>query len=558
MRELNRKGLLDPFQRSSRDPVKGLNADVENIMNLEELQRTFNNWDSINPNLRKEIMDFLDPSRIRDAQTRLRYFAILLNAPGGDPTQALARLKRLKAGTATKTEILAELDARIDDLGAQLSRGRSSSSTLLEPIARERSALLLERNLLDLGDQIEIRGIFTSNAHNQYYRNKGYHPNSAADTFSVDIVAKPGSDISICRGSFAGAATASNLVGGFLTFCRQGNYIDAPSFGSNLAAPVDVTTASPARAGTSRISSFTLEPNQIFTLDQNGPVTYNGFGQTGSGGIGGGVEFMGDRRGGRVTTSGLRASVRPPVCIRRPGTNCDRIFSLQERVRGGGLTSASGPALNESLREVNDLIASMSADARRAIDGIDGQFFEASVTTLYNNNPDLISALNLKRELELKIEALPSARPGQRFPLDAESRRLAEYSDDARQRSSSFGRAIEDDTDFNSIKAKLEDYIRSHQNAPSIVDYRSTQTTLTRSFSRLSASDAVTDPLGKIYSVTQNIGRMDDAFLGVRGIVGGAAGAIDGVRGLTPAQIRELRNMLTRGFPGRVEFAPIP
>ncbi len=551
IRELNRRGLADPFQRT--DNVNGLSADVENAMNLEDLARVYRQWDGVSPGLKNDIFNFLDG--VTDLKTRQRYFAILINANNGNPTEVLSRLRRLKANPNSKAQILRELDAQIGELGNRLNSdpGRNFS---LEDVARARSALLVERTLIDEGDNLEIVGIFSSNAHNQYYSGLGYNPNSAGNTFSLDVKPRQGSELRLCRGSFAGRATSSNLVGGFFTFCRDMGYIDTPSFGNNLAAPRDTTTRSAARQGTSRISAFGFDDSQTITLGQNGPVRYSGYGQEGSGGVGGAIEFFGDRRRSRLTTANLQASVRNPVCIRRAGSNCEKIFEIQERIRAGDLTASSGPQLQQARRDLNTLIEGMLPEARRAVDNIDNFPFETNVDVLFDNNPELISALNLRREIELKEAALGNARTGQRFPLDEESAQFARYTDESRGLGQNF--TLEGTDSFNQVRAKLESVLAEARNSSAVRAYNTSRGEIARDFGRLAVTENAADPVGELYSVTQRLGRMDDAYNGIRGLAGGLSRTIDRNPNLTATQIGELRRLINQTLPGNTDFGPLP
>ncbi len=125
-------------------------------------------------------------------------------------------------------------------------------------------------------------------------------------------------------------------------------------------------------------------------------------------------------------------------------------------------------------------------------------------------------------------------------------------------RSSAFRTAVKGETDFTSIKSQLEAFVRNNQNAPSVLAYKAERDALSSSFGRLAVSDSVADPVEEIYNVNQRIGRLDDAFLGVRGIAGSVSGTIDSIPNLTSNQILELRGILQRGFPGRIDYGPLP
>jgi hypothetical protein len=300
----------------------------------------------------------------------------------------------MEAGTeAQKRQVMQELEAEILGLSEQM-RSRQIFDLQGVNLGAQRSSLMMQRTLFDLGDEVQIDRIFSSTAYNATARGE---PHSLGDAFNLDIKVV-GSNVSVCRGSLATATSMSGLAGGFSTICRKGGYIDNQIASDVLAAPR--SAADGELGGYSRFNRFDLPSGTEVSLGRNGPVNYTFNGSEGTGGNGGGVEFFFSRSTTPLQPSQVSQSVRTPSCVSTPGSACSQIFEIQAGIRIDALPGATARAsLEQSATRTDGIISSLSqnADLLRA-----GESPAQALVRVEREQTELMSALNLRREIELK------------------------------------------------------------------------------------------------------------------------------------------------------------
>lgn len=359
---------------------------------------------------------------LRSEQEKKRYLAILLNAPESSVAETLARLKSFKniSTDSLRVDFFKKLDTKIAGVSNELEATAKLPASVertekMAALARQRSALLQERTLLDAGDNFEITNIFSARASNQNYIDKNYSPHSLDGSFSVDIKIKNRADV--CRGSYAGAGSAaSNLTGNFLTICRETGYNDRSNLQRNLAAPGDRTREGKATFGYERFNRFELRKGDEITLGLNGPVTYTDEGMLGTGGLGGGVELFTYRSPRNpIDLDRLQSSVRVPSCSR---ADCDKLFDIQERIRPSNLANQSSPDrfLDQAARETNGALREMQPRIDNYVNSL-SQAPDPNLTRFREEFSEVRTAFGIKREIELKRGIRPGA-------LDAETQAL--------------------------------------------------------------------------------------------------------------------------------------
>lgn len=355
-------------------------------------------FDSWSPEMRAQVSELLGQVQ---GQERRRYLAMLLNAqPANDPSRTLSRIRRMKSGDANvQTQVMQELDAQIEALAEQM-RGRNIADLQGVNLGAQRSALMMERTLYDLGDEVEIQRIFSTDAYNDVARAAGREPHSLSGSFNVDIKVT-GDNVSVCRGSMATASALSPLAGGFTTICRRGGYIDNFTASDVLAAPR--SAADGDLGGYSRFNRFDIEPGTEVSMGRNGPVAYTFNGAEGTGGNGGGVEFFFSRSQTPLDPSDLSVSVRIPTCQGGAGTRCAQILDIQSQVRVDdlrGVLNQDGPTRLASATTRTDTLVRELANEADLLSA--GETAAQALRRLERENPELLSALNLRRELDLK------------------------------------------------------------------------------------------------------------------------------------------------------------
>lgn len=569
LRQLDDLDLSSVLRRADGDDIAGaLDAAAEARRTQEDLARRFDGWDALDPAIRRQVTDFL--GSVTDVEKRRQYLAILINArkyhspalPGAaiDPTGALERLRRFNssdpATRLSRDDYILELDRQMADLNARI---RTATGTELENLTQARSALVVERMLIENGDRISIQSVYSANAHNAWFegRRAGNHGHSLSDTFSMDIRPREGESISLCRGSTASAGLASNLVGGYLTICKDRDYLDNPDFTSRTAAPADVDLETNLQ-GYDRMNALELDSSQTISFGQNGPVTYG----NGSGGPGGGAEFFTSRRGTQLSDANLTGSVRIPIC-RSSNSICRRILDIQASVRITDMNVGQArTVLEQQLRQVESVVGNASDGLLTAIRNFDDTGVDANLNRLARENPELFSALNLRREIELKLESLraPGLRASDRVPLDSETLAFREYSRQSDTVNTSFRSALRglDGSNFEAIRRATALAIRQARRTGAVADFTTFSRYAEREFTALRGARMYDDPAERLELIVGGLGRRTDAFQGVRGMISGISYNLDNIAGLTRAQRIQLREMITSGLPGRVDLGPIP
>lgn len=385
-----------------------------------DLQGRFNRW------AEEGVSDdiFRTLGQLGSEQEKRRYLAILLNSPKGQTRATLERLRNFRniRGETAKADYFRDFDRRVAGLDRELEAAEALPAGLeraerIAALSRQRSAYLQERTILMGGDDLEVVNIFTSRAGNQDYRDVGKIPHSLEDSFSVDLRIKQ--NTSVCRGSYAGPVSTSNLAGNFLTFCRDTGYNDRRGLERNLAAPGDRTRVGRDTQGYERFNRFELEPGDQITLGLNGPVRYSDEGMLGTGGTGGGVELFAYRSPTNpISLDRLRGSARVASCSRG---RCDEIFSIRESVNPRVLANQSQPDryLADRLRATNGVISRMDSRFDEYVASLSRQP-DPNLTRFREEFSDLDSALALRREIELKQRTPVGA-------LDSESQALIDY-----------------------------------------------------------------------------------------------------------------------------------
>lgn len=429
---LSRLNLGSLSGQSTAVARRGTAAADEVAQTRSAINRRINSWSEGN---RRDAMRFLDGLGGVSARRKDNYFALLINAPNDDVASVLARMRRAEVNEAGRQRVLKDLDESINrktrEITEALSRGDAEGARLL---ARERSSLELQRTIIDLRDDVQVRGIFASNTHNQHLRtayDPPRTPHSTDDTFNMDVEVVNADQVQLCRGSYATERGISGLSGGFLTFCRSSGYHTRSETIELGATPYDKDLPE-AERGYSRYQRFTARPGTRFSIGQNREVTYDAAGEAydGTGGIGGGLEVFCSRSNNCTNIGDLSASVRTPTCNARESSACRDLFSIQESVRVDSVAAKGSAAeqltyLQRNLGELDRVIFQMDADMQRYLRMMQ-QSPPASVQDLAafrSTHPDLISALNLRREIELKQA---SVRGGDVRRIDGDTQEMLE------------------------------------------------------------------------------------------------------------------------------------
>lgn len=392
---------------------------------VSELQETKieieNRLAGLKPETREQVFTHLKEIPADKAHLRDSHFAAILNSQ--DEAATIARLNlATKNPPLGRRAALRKIDTEINTRTAKLLDSSLSEEAKLA-VASERSALLFERTIVDFGDNIRVRNIYSSNTHNRFLDlEKSYEPHSLGDTFNADLEVT-GKGVKVCRGSYATEGALSSVAGGFYTICRSNNYLSREANSEVLATPNDLTLPG-SEQGVSRYTSFEAKEGTQFSLGQNGPVRYNKKGQVidGSGGSGGSVEFFCSRSPNCVKLEDIADSVRVPTC--KPGTpGCDRIFKIQEEVRFSRVIEERQPGavLSERRAQTQQIIRDMTPEHDRLAAELAKPDF--NLLKARAEHPELVSAINLDREIGLKINRI---RGGNLSPrkLDADTQAL--------------------------------------------------------------------------------------------------------------------------------------
>lgn len=368
------------------------------------------------PETRKEVFDFIErtPQNLRN-----NHFAALLNSK--DPAATMRRLNLTNKSPVvlSRRAALRQIDNEIAEQTRQMQRLPDGSAERLN-FAQNRSALLFERTIIDLGDKIEVRNIFSANTHNRYFEvEKKYEPHSLANTFNADIEIKK-DGVRVCRGSYATEGALSSVHGGFFTLCRSQGYLDRKTNSDVLAAPTDQTLPD-LEQGVSVYSSFNARVGARMSLGQNGPVRYDKDGEVinGSGGNGGSIEFFCSRFKNCVSLNDLAESVRVPNCSSN-NPLCRRIFDIQESVQFSKVLQSTNPtrALQAEQQKIRSLISERSEDFDRLAADLSRP--DADLAQVRARYPELVSAINLENEITSKLRRLrggQNLQPGTRGEL---------------------------------------------------------------------------------------------------------------------------------------------
>ena len=403
---LNVDELVNPYPIRGTTPDELRLSGAQRIREAEftrtDLQGRFTQWREAGTY--DDIMSTI--GRLGTEQEKRRYLAILLNSPQAEVRATLNRLRSFGSlDEAGKTTYFGELDTRVAGIDSNITRVEAlpvgiERSEQLASLARQRSALLQERTLLMAGDDLEITNIFSARASNANIADQGRIPHSLDDSFSVDLRVKR--NTSACRGSYAGAGSAaSQLAGGFLTFCRDTGYLDRGGLQRSLAAPGDRTRAGRSTNGYERFNRFELQSGDQITLGLNGPVTYTDAAQLGTGGLGGGIELFASRSPvNPISLDRLRGSVRVPSCNR---ADCGRIFAIREQLNPRNLANQSdvGRYLDDTGRRTNTLITELNPRMDEYVRSLTANP-DPNLTRFREEFSDVNSALGLRREIELK------------------------------------------------------------------------------------------------------------------------------------------------------------
>ena len=374
----------------------------------------------LNPETREKVINHLKEIPADRAHVRDSDFAAILNSK--NPAATIDRLKLASTGPAGRTQAISKLDIEIGKRTRQLKVTSITRETKLIT-AQERSALLIERTLIEYGETIRVRNIYSANTHNRYYDlQKGYEPHSLEDTFNVDIEVV-GEGNFVVRGSYATETAWSAPDGGYYTFYRKKGYLDRDISRDVLASPADVTLPV-SEQGISRFTSYEAKPGEQFSLGQNGPVRYNKEGQsiTGSGGDGGSIELFCSRSPNCVKFENISDSVRTPTC--RAGTPaCDQIFKIQEDSRFAAVIEQPNPAavLAEQRGKTQKIIRDMETEHDSLVAELAKPDFD--LIQARSKHPELVSAFNLEREISVKTNRLRGGGLGPR-KLDSDTKAL--------------------------------------------------------------------------------------------------------------------------------------
>lgn len=426
----DRQALADLNLESLNGVDRSHLAGSVSVTEVEETRAAVNtSLSKMSTQNRHDILSFLKDVDTSGAGRRDNYFAILINTKNDEIPSVLARLRRAQASDAGRESVLRELEglisAKTNEYDRALIRaGNNPEDPHVLKLAEERSALEFQSQLIDLRDEVRVRGVFSSDVHNANFSGKGH---SLSGKFNVDIEVMRPENVSLCRGSYASTAEefgSSALTGGFFTFCRTHGY-NGRRLGSQISAAPSAVLLPEAEQGYSRFSSFNTREGQRFSIGQNGPVTYG----NGSGGAGGGVESFFNRypRAQQPTIDELRASVRTPNCDPVQSIVCNEIFSLQESVR------VDSVAARGTQREQLTYLQRQSAAAESVLRDMEPQMREyerllqqrnysaGELARFRSENPELVSALNLRHEIELKQA---SVRAGDVRRVDSETQEL--------------------------------------------------------------------------------------------------------------------------------------
>ncbi len=560
VRALQQSGLRDLLERSSNRTVSlGSDAAAERRILLEDLNAVFTRWGS----KKEEVFRFLNNSSpALTTAEKERYFAILINSEG-DVSAVITRLQRVRAGGAGRAQVFATMDDQILNLSRQIQTGFENGADV-RLLAEQRSALTLERNLLEFGDDLEISRIFPARAHNDASAarldeagnptgEQGRH--SLDGSFSLDVRARTGSDISVCRGSYATAGAFSGLSGGFFTFCRSGAYLDRPVIGTVVAAPADASIDVTLQ-GYTRFNRFQLTPGTEFSLGRNGPVTYTNTGVTnGTGGPGGGIEFFVSRNGNRLNLDDLRASVRTPSCVRSAANPlCDRIFRIQEILRPGTLRRGVAPdTIAIASDQIDDLLVELAPQIDRYMASVRAAPDSATLNRLRSEYPEVVSALNLRRELELKSRIGFTPRACPTCDLDGDTAALINFERSAGEFDGSGVRFQRIRTSGGGDASRTrEAFVREISTAPVVVAYREAGTELARLNTQLRTATNLT-PTARadlLYQINTLGARMDDMRLASNSVgyrMRSAVGRLNLPQGEADSILAEITRVLPRG-----------
>lgn len=452
-------------------------------------------------NVRNDFLKLF--KEIPDPSKQKRYLGLLINSR--NPEQSLARIKLLEAGE-NPTKIIAQIDEEISVVSLKLERAENLSEAEKLATAKARSQLLQERFLIESGDNIEVTRIFHAESHNKDISGIGH---SLDDSLSLDIKVRKnqnGEPLYLCRGSYGTREALSGVSGGFMTLCRESGYLQRTSITEFVAAPTDVKAAFP---GYDRFSRFEIKEGTEITFGLNGKVIYD----NGSGGVGGGIEFYTSRLGQAVPESQLAASVRIPVCS-NGNANCAKIFDTQAAIRQGDLekiSKAQATSLLNSAENATQKIIeqtfSPSALQKVITEGGDSTVV---LNRYFKENPELTSAFNLNREIELKKGM--DFTTGKRI-VDEESAQLLQYSGMAKSARTPIGEIAKVNKTPEAIKASMGDFYKSN---PLIQEFQKRNTEINQLFAQLKATTVPTEQVQLLQQISNLRGQQSDLMIGIK------------------------------------------
>ena len=559
VRDVRRMGLEDILRTSDQEAgfygrIRGnpVTAEAERRATLDHIAERFAAWDRLNPNPREDILRFLDG--VTDVEKRRQYSAIILNAANNNPIEALTRLRRFSGElmpALSKVDYEAFLQSRIRELDG----ASSSTAAQIATRANERSALELEYFLISRGDQVSVEGIFSARSHNEVMRAAGRDPHSFDDSFNVDIKVRDENGLPLCRGSTATEGLASGIVGGFFSPGCPPNLTDRRVNGRTAATPRD-TTLEDNLQGYNRFNALPLEQNQRITIGRNGDVRYSdaeGTVYRNTGGEGGGLEAFPSRLGDAPKVENLLGSSRAVTCSQQYSEICNQLLAIRGRTTTRGLGPDAVQVLERELAEVRTILGNMDATARRAVNDIDNLGTVENLNGLNRTYPELLSTLNVERELELKLQLARSNPQGfarGRFPLDTES---AAFRDSAIE-ASAFQRrvpsALPPSTTAADAQARLTRLLEEANATATVSSFRRNNDIVRNELSGLENTVNSPNSLAELRRINQAAGVAEDMYLGVRGITNELRSQVNALTNISAAEKARLLRLIDERMPG--------
>lgn len=537
----------------SRIENPAVNAAEERRLTLNHIAERFAAWDRIDPNLRGQITTFLDG--ITDIEKKRQFSAILLNAANNNPVDALARLRRF-TGLAQPPLLKEDYLQLLRDRIREIDRTATSTNTQIAQLANERSALEVEALFIERGENLSVEGIFSARAHNEVMRGAGRDPHSLDDSFNIDIRVRGEDPLPLCRGSGATEGLASGITGGFFKPGCTPNFLDRGTNGRTAATPRDATDVETLQ-GYSRMNALEFEADRRITIGRNGDVRYDsakGEVYQGTGGPGGDLEAFPSRLGEAPSLGSLRGSTRLPTCSQQYSQVCREIFSIQERITTRGLGPDAVSVLEAELRNVQGILNGFGDEASRAVRDIDNLGVVDNLNGLNRAHPDLLSALKVEHEIQLKLDIArgnPRGYPRGSFPMDAETRAYQLSAQESSLVQGQIQRSLSStgSEGFSAIRSRVNQLLNSVEETNTVTSFRQSMRTVQDEINRLEGATRVADPVGELRRLNNAAAVADDMYLGIRGMRGELVSRIERLRNITDAQKSELIQLVNRRMP---------